>query len=296
MGARRRPSRSGPRRRRCCSGCATPCWSPRSCAGPAARHPGRVALGGGVGLRRLGPRAGRVRPGPAHRALPRAAGAPDGRPRWSSRGQRRRRHRRVDGGAGDRCSARRTALGACASRPQLGMGIVYPGGEDPDRLGELTAAYREAGGDRAGGVDPRVLDRSRRRRPRRPRRWRPRTATARRPGPARRRASTARCCQRLAGRDPRARRRPRRAGRASTPSTPASTSPGRPAAAVAEQIERFGREVRAGAGPAAAGGGRVTGGAESVAALPDERALMAEVAARARDGRAAAGRAGRARR
>jgi alkanesulfonate monooxygenase SsuD/methylene tetrahydromethanopterin reductase-like flavin-dependent oxidoreductase (luciferase family) len=28
----------------------------------------------------------------------------------------------------------------------LGMGIVYPGGEDPDRLGGLTAAYREAGG------------------------------------------------------------------------------------------------------------------------------------------------------
>ena len=29
---------------------------------------------------------------------------------------------------------------------ELGMGIVYPGGEDPDRLGELTAAYRDAGG------------------------------------------------------------------------------------------------------------------------------------------------------
>jgi alkanesulfonate monooxygenase SsuD/methylene tetrahydromethanopterin reductase-like flavin-dependent oxidoreductase (luciferase family) len=28
----------------------------------------------------------------------------------------------------------------------LGMGIVYPGGEDPDRLGELTAVYRDAGG------------------------------------------------------------------------------------------------------------------------------------------------------
>jgi alkanesulfonate monooxygenase SsuD/methylene tetrahydromethanopterin reductase-like flavin-dependent oxidoreductase (luciferase family) len=28
----------------------------------------------------------------------------------------------------------------------LGMGIVYPGGEDPDRLGALTVAYRDAGG------------------------------------------------------------------------------------------------------------------------------------------------------
>ena len=28
----------------------------------------------------------------------------------------------------------------------LGMGVVYPGGEHPDRLGTLTASYREAGG------------------------------------------------------------------------------------------------------------------------------------------------------
>ena len=29
---------------------------------------------------------------------------------------------------------------------ELGMGIVYPGGEEPDRLGELTVTYRDAGG------------------------------------------------------------------------------------------------------------------------------------------------------
>lgn len=37
----------------------------------------------------------------------------------------------------------RTAVRLAA---ELGMGIVYPGGEDPDRLGELTATYRDAGG------------------------------------------------------------------------------------------------------------------------------------------------------
>ena len=36
-----------------------------------------------------------------------------------------------------------TAVRLAAS---LGMGVVYPGGEDPDRLGTLTRAYREAGG------------------------------------------------------------------------------------------------------------------------------------------------------